>query len=224
MLAGCSIAPSTTHTTASARATPAPATPASQSQLNQIVLQQADLPIGWKGKASPDTSDPSGPSSGVALAKCAGARNTDGDVVHDATSPDFTLGSDTVSSSATSYRSQSDVDSDTATLHNPKFSACIEQDAKAQFGTSLPAGTLIESVSFKVMPGSANAPDNVVATASGTILLNVKGHEIPMHLSFTFITGPLIEAEVDVVSVGTPLDASVVQGLVDAVATRAAQA
>ena len=222
LLASCSVLPSATHTTASARATPTPATPASQSQLNQIVLQPADLPIGWKGK--PSKSDPSDPASGVAPTKCAGIRNTDGDIVHDANSPEFTLGADTVSSSATSYRSQSDLDSDTATLHNPKLSACIEQEARTQFATSLPAGTVIESVSFKITPGSANAPDNVVATASGTVVVNAKGHEIAVYLNFAFITGPLIEAEVNVVSVGAPLDASVQQGLVDAVATRAAQA
>ena len=221
LLAGCSVLPSATHTTASARATPAPATPASQSQLNQIVLQQADLPIGWKG--TPYEADPSDPASQAALMKCVGVRNTEGDKIHEANSEDFALGDATVSSSATSYRSQSDLDTDVAMVHNPRFSACIEQEARNQSGT-LPAGESLEAVSFKVTPGSANSPDNVVATALGTMRVNVKGHEIAVYTSFTFIIGPLIEAEVDVENVGAPLDTSIQQGLVDAVATRAAQA
>jgi hypothetical protein len=195
--------------------------PASLSQLKKIVLRPADLPSGWKGAAY--QPDPNDSADNAALMKCVGARDTDSDKVAEAHSDDFALGNASISSSATSYRSQSDLDSDEATLHNPKVSPCFEQMTKKQLAASLPAGSVIESTSIKITPGSAGGPANVVATGTGTIKVQADGQQIPVYLTVAFITGPLIEAEIDTENVGAPVPASVVNPLVATVATRAAE-
>jgi len=197
------------------------ATPASLSQLKKIVLQPADLPSRWKG--TPYQPDPNDSANNAALLKCVGARNTDSDKVAEAHSDDFALGDASISSSAASYRSQSDLDADVAMLHKPKLSPCFEQLMKKQLAAALPAGATIESASIKISPGSAGGPANVAATGTGSIKVRANGQQVQVYLTVAFITGPLIEAEVDTENVGTPVPASVVKPLVATVATRAAK-
>lgn len=203
-----------------------PARPASLSQLKKIVLQPADLPSGWKGtpyKPGPSDSANSSANSN-ALVKCVGARDTSSDGVAEAHSDDFALGNATISSSASSYRSQSDVNADVAAMRSPKASYCFEQALKKQLAASLPASATIESASVKITPGSAGGPANIVATGTGTIDVQGNGQQVFVYLTVAFITGPLIEAEVDTANVGTPVPASVVHRLVATMATRAAKA
>jgi hypothetical protein len=229
VLAACSSSSSASPSASSGQvpssspATPtsAAATPAALSQLKTIVLQPADLPSGWK--ATPYQPDPNSAAEDAALAACVGARNTDSDRVAQANSDDFGLSNASISSSASSYRSQSDLVTDIATLHSPKLSACFSQMAKKQLASSLPAGSKVASASIKITPGSAGGPANVVATGTGTIKVQVSGQQVTVYLTVAFITGPLIEAEVDAENPGTPVPASVVNPLVATVATRAAK-
>src|SRR5215469_9577030 len=209
VLAACgSSSPGNPSTSSSPATAASAAAPASLSQLKKLVLQSADLPSGWKG--TPYQPDPNDSANNAALVKCAGGRNTDGDKVAEAHADDFALGDASISSSASSYRSQSDLDSDVAMLHSPKLSACFEQMVKKQLATSLPAGATIDSASITITPGSAADPANVVATGAGTIKVRVNGQQVPVYLTVAFITGPLIEAEVDTENVGTPVPSSVV--------------
>ncbi|HEY7263147.1 MAG TPA: hypothetical protein VH589_16875 [Trebonia sp.] len=222
VLAACSSSsssPSTSNTSAAA-STPA-ATPASLAHLKTIVLQSADLPSGWKG--TPHQPDQNEAADNAAMAQCIGARNTDGDKFADANSDDFASGNASISSSATSYKSQTDLTSDVQMLHSSKLSSCFEQMIKKQLASSLPAGSTIESASINITPGSGGGPSNVVATGTGTIKVKVSGQEVSVYLTVAFITGPLIEAEVDAQNVGSPVPSSVVNPLVSTVATRAAQ-
>ena len=230
LLAACSSssskAPSTrtaggSTPTSSGPATSSTAPPAALSQLQKIVLQAADLPTTWKG--TPYQADPSDAANEAALVKCVGARNTTSDKAAEAHSQDFALGQTSISSSASSYRSQSDVDADVTMLASPKLSPCYEQLLKGELAKTLPAGATIESATVKITPGSAGGPTNVVATGSGTIKVKVNGQQVVLYTTVAFITGPLIEAEVDAESVGAPVPASLVQSLVATVANRAAK-
>lgn len=196
------------------------ATPASLSQLKTIVLQPADLPAGWKG--TPNQPDPNQSAEDAALVKCVGMPDTDSDKVAEANSDDFSLSDASISSSATSYRLASDLTTDVAVLHSPKISPCFEQMLKKQLAVALPGAT-VESGSLKITSGSAGGPANVVATGSGNFKILDSGQQVPVYLTVAFITGSLIEAEVDTENVGEPVAASVVNRLVAAVATRAAK-
>jgi len=207
----------------SSSAAPSSATPAQLAQLKKIVLQQSDLPAGWKGTpASPD--DASDAAYQAALAKCVGVRNTDPDKVADANSPDFALGDASISSSASSYPSQSDLDADIALVHSAKLAPCLDRQAKELFAKSLPAGTTVDSVSSKFTAGSGGGPSNVIGSGVTTIKLTTSGQHVALYLTVAFITGPLIEAEVDTQNVGKPVPASLVKAAVSAVAGRAAKA
>jgi hypothetical protein len=219
LLAGCgSSSPATTST---AIGSPVPsASPASLPQLNSIVLRAADLPLGWE--AAPYKADPNAAANDATMAKCVGGRNTDSDRVAQAHSGTFTLSDARISSSAASYRFQGDLDADTAMLHSPKLSLCYQRQLKKQIATSLPAGATIESATLHITPGSAGGPSNVVAASTGTVTVGANGQRVTLYVGVAFITGPLIEAEVDSFNVGTPVPASVVKSLAALVATRAA--
>jgi hypothetical protein len=201
-------------------ATPSPAaTPASLSQLEQIVLQTADLPSGWAGK--PYQPDPNESADNAAFDACVGTPNTESDQVAEAHSDNFAAGLALIASSATSFRSQSDLDAGLTMLHSPKVSPCFTQLIKTEAAASLPAGTTIESASIKVTPGSAGGPPNVVATGSGTISVQLNGEQLSVYATVAFITGPLIEAELVTESVSEPVPAAVVNPLVTKMAGRA---
>src|SRR6185503_4835891 len=168
LLAGCGSSPHDPGPTATAskHSIASPQSPAPKSLLEQIVLQAADLP-GWT--AAPYQDDPSDNQDELDLLSCAGGRNTDSDKVAEVNSSDFSLDQATLSSNATSYRSQSDVDGDVAVLRSPKFASCYQGLVKDQLGKSLPAGTKVRSAKVTIAPRGAGSPANLAATASGVI-------------------------------------------------------
>ena len=218
-----STAPSSSPATGTAT-TPAPspsATPLAQADLAQIVVQQSDLPAGWTG--TPHEADPNDAADQAALVQCVGGKNTSADKVVEANSPDFSLSQSTVDSSATSYKSQSDVAADTALINSPQISSCYEQLLKAQLATSLPAGGKLGAVSITITPGSGGGPPNIVGLGTGSVTATVSGQPLTIYLAVAFITGHLLEAEVDVESVGQAIPVSLFSSVVTAVAARAAQ-
>jgi hypothetical protein len=189
-------------------------------QLKKIVLQAGDLPRSWK--AGPAEQDSSGDSGQAQLMKCVGAKNTDEDQVATADSDDYTLGDATISSSASSYKSQSDLDSDLALLKSPKLTPCYNKMLKQQLATALPNGAALGAVSVKFTPGPGSGPANVAGSGLATVSITVAGQHAKVYVNFVYLTGPLIEAEVDAESIGSPVPAAVLQSAVKAVADRAA--
>ncbi len=191
------------------------------AQLKKMVLQPQDLPAAWKG--TPYQAQAGQASDDAALSKCVGGRDTQHDKVAEAHSADYTMGNGMISSSATSYRSQSDIDADVEMLHNRKLEGCLEQMVKKDLATSLPAGSKVEAASIKITPRSAGGPSNVVATGTGIVKLSANRQRAAVYLTFAFITGPLIEADVQTETLGAPLPASMLKSLVASVAGRAAK-
>jgi hypothetical protein len=113
------------------------------------------------------------------------------------------------------------VDTDTAALHSPKASRCFEQVLKATITAAAPEAT-IESVTFKIAPGSAGGSANVIANGAGTFKIGMGGNTAEGYFSNAFIFGPMIEANVTAISTGAPGSASLVDSLVADVANRAA--
>ena len=226
LIAGCSNSSSKTAgdnpvLSSSASGPTVSATPASLVQLKGMVLQAADLPTGWQG--TPYKADSSEGATQAALVKCVGIRNTDPDKVLAAHSPGFTLGDASISSSATTYRSQGDINTDIALMQSPKLSSCYEQLVRTQLPATLPVGATIDSVVLTFKPGSAGGPANVVATGNGIIKVTANSKQVSIYQSVAYITGPLIEAQVVTGSFGTPVPPSMVDPLVAKVAARAAK-
>jgi hypothetical protein len=129
-------------------------------------------------------------------------------------SSDFSLDDASISSNATSYKSQSDLDADTALIYNPKISTCYQQLIKTQAATSLPAGSTITAITLTITPRPGGGPSNVVGTGTGSITVTSGGATIPIYVSVAFITGPLIEAEVDFENPTQPVQAAMFTNLV----------
>lgn len=226
LLAGCGSSSSSSSsgstTTASAKsptASPSPThTPATEVQLKKIVLQPGDLPGAWK----PTPADPDSSGLEGELADCLGVKQTDTDQVAKTDSDDYSLGDATVSSSASSYKSQSDVDSDVALLKNPKVNACMKQLLTKDLASSMPDGASLGALSVKFTPGPGAGPANVAGVGSAVVPITVSGQQATVYVSFAYLTGPQLEAEVEAENVGAPVPAAVLQAAVKAVADRAA--
>ena len=193
-----------------------PATP----QLLAITLQPADVPAGWK--STPYQPDPSDAADNAALDKCLGVPDTDSDETGEADSPDYSLANATISSSASSYKSQADITTDTETIKSPKISSCLDALFATQLKPTLPTGSTLGGVSITVTPHTSTEPANVIATAAGTISVTASGQSIVVYLNVAFITGPLIEAEVDFEDVGQPVPVAIQTAAITKVAARAA--
>ncbi len=189
------------------------------TQLKAILLQRADLPTTWK--VTPAAADPNADKEKAALTSCVGGRNTSGDKVADETSPGYALGNSAVTSQATSYKSQSDVDADVAVMKSPKINTCYQELAKAQIARSLPKGTKINKLTISVKSGSNGGPSNVIGTATGTVDVTASGKRVVVYVSAVFVTGKLVEAEVDFESIGTPFPAGLRTSVTAKVAARA---
>ena len=155
--------------------------------------------------------------------QCVGGRNTEPDKVGEAHSPDYASGNLSISSQATSYRSQDDLNADIAIINSPKVSGCYKQLLRSQITASSP-GTTVNSISLTITPGSGGGPSNVVGTGTGTVTITASGKTATVYIGVAFITGPLIEAEVDAENVGQPVPADLMSALVTKVAARAAAA
>jgi hypothetical protein len=189
-------------------------------RLTAIALQPADLPAGWVGAAhAPDLNSA---AEDAAFVSCVGGRDTHTDETGDSNSPDYSLGNATISSDATSFRSQADVTNDTAIIKSPKMSGCYQKMAAAQLAASLPTGATLNSVSIVVVPGAGGGPSNVIATAAGKVSLTVSGKVGIVYVNVAFIVGPVTEAEVDFMNLGAPVPATIRGPLIAKVAARAA--
>lgn len=211
----------TTVPSSTPAASPSPTvTPATVAQLRKVVLRATDLPRGWK--AAPAEVNDDDNAGQAELMRCLGARNTDEEQVAIAHSADYTLGDAVLSSSATSYMSQSALDSDLAVLKSPKLTPCFGKLLTKVLTKSLPEGASLGTVSVKFTPGPGTGPENVAGSGLATVPLTVNGQQVKVYVSFVYLTGPLMEVEIDAENVGSPVPAAVLESAIKAVAARAA--
>jgi hypothetical protein len=209
-------ASNSTVPSSSQASTSAPAAPS--TPLSAIVLQASDLPATFK-KSAPEPDDP---AEQAKVAACVGVKDQSADKVDNAKSS-FDQGDNGISSDASRFKSQSDVTADTAMLRSPKIDGCLQQSARRTFTKSLPAGAKIDKFSFHVSPGANGGPSNLAGVGQGTITLSASGQTVQIFITIAFITGPRIEAEVDITGVGAPIAEAVQRQAIKAVADRAAK-
>jgi hypothetical protein len=225
VIAGCGASlPQTTSSASGSRPPPAAsrsvdslsASPTSLVQLKTFLIQASDLPDGWN--STPYKGRPDGATGESAMAKCMGTSPTDS--VTEVHSDTFFSGGARIGSSATSYRSRRAFDGALANYHNPKLAPCFAGLLKRALANSNPPGTPIEAL-YQIMPGSAGYPSNVAAIGTGFLKVGVKGNGT--YLSTAYITGPLMEAEVDTFNNGQPVPPNATKTLFAIVANRIAK-
>ncbi|MDQ1419724.1 MAG: hypothetical protein QOJ52_1686 [Acidimicrobiaceae bacterium] len=182
-----------------------------------MVLQQGDLPTGWSAKPASPPADPK--AEAAAFAQCVGGPSTFSDQAAVAYSPNFVKGTSFISSTATSFKSPADIQTNAAALANPKASACYTQVVKARATAALPKGT-VKSVTFKITPGAGAGPANVIATATGSIVFSSAGKTLTLNNVVVFFAAPRTEAHVDFFSIGSAIPASVKTAVINKVSAR----
>ncbi len=191
--------------------------PPGQHQLQSILIQQSDLPIGWTATpAAPANDEVANPDG---FAQCLGTPTTSGDTVAAAFSPTFVNGSGLISSAATSFKSASDVQADTAALANPKASDCFVQGLKARLTAALPKTTTVK-VALKFTPAAGSGPSNIVATATGTVSFTRGGHTVTLNNDIVFFAAPRVETHVSFYTSGKAIPASVKSTVLNMVSAR----
>lgn len=233
-LTGCSSSSSGGNTTSSSSSSSAPSSSSSSRsdtqssssastsvgspKLTSLTVQASDLPSTWK--PTPYEPDPNDAKAQAALLACAGAQNTAPDATGAAHSPDYNLSNASISSDASSYRSQADVDADKALLANPKIDTCYEKLLRSELGKSFPSGTTINGVDVKITPGSGGGPADVVGNGVATVKVAANGKSVTVYVNVAFIAGKLTEVEVDFENVGAPVPAATRAAVIKAVAGR----
>ena len=189
--------------------------------LQGIVLRQSDLPKGWS--ASAHRGDPNQASYDATLASCIGVKNTDPDRLATANSPDFSGpgGVTFALSTASRYRSSSDLAADKAKLSSSKAIPCFETLVKAELASNplVPKGSTVRVQRLSISLNPTGYPSNVAGIGHAKLLLD---NVVTVYVDLAFITGRLIEAQVEYA--GTSLNAATEKALFTNVANRAAAA
>lgn len=168
--------------------------------------------------------NPTGAAHQAALVRCIGGTDTTKDKTGEAHSADYILQNMQISSQAQSFRTKKDLDADIALISSPEASRCYEKLFTAQLTSSLPTGATVTKVTIKITTHSAGQPSNVVGTGAGAITVQSNGQTVNVNIGVAFITGPLIESEVDIINVGAPIPAALQTSLFKTVAARSAAA
>jgi hypothetical protein len=197
---------------------PASSSVPAATPLSAIVLQAGDLPSTFT-KATPDPDDP---DAHAAVVACLGTKDTTSAKLDTAKS-EFHQGDNSISSDASRFKSDSDVAADTESINSPKFDACQEKVGRQTIAKSLPAGTEINDISLHTTPGPNGGPSNIAGIGQGTVTLTANGQTVKVYTLVAYITGPRLEAEVDVTGIGAPIDDTIAKQAIAAVARRAAK-
>jgi len=216
--AGSSGAPRTPVTAASS----APAAAPDAKKLATLVLRASDVPSEWKG--SPSSNDSSaGPDSDQAkLAACMGIPDSSPKQVAIADSDEFSNGESRISSTATSFSTQSVITSDKQGILGPKATACFQQGLQSTVTSDLPAGTSVSNFTISIAPGPNGGPSDVVAVVHASVVVHSSAVAVPVYIDVALIAGKLVEADVDFFGFETRIDTSIERTAIDAVANRVA--
>ncbi|MBE7187735.1 hypothetical protein [Jatrophihabitans endophyticus] len=210
-------------TSSAAPTTSAPAGGPSTATLKSIVVQQSDLPSGWTGTPAPAESTHD-KDVDAQLAACVGSSDAgEQDQIQQVMSDDFHSGQSTVSSDASSYRSESDVRSQVAQLKNPKAQGCLSSLFRKEIAASLPAGSTIKNIAIRLSTADTGIA-NLIGTANGRITVAAQGRQVTVYIGAGFFIGNRITGQVTFTSIGTPISSAFANPVVKAVAARAANA
>lgn len=215
-----SSSPVTFPTTPPATSAPATGTAPSETTLQAIVAQQADVPAGYTSQA-PDTSSDDD-SSEQKIVQCVGATDVNpSDKIQEVHGNDFVKSPQTISSDATSYKSQAAVQALVNVITNSKAQDCFNQLLQQQVESS---GGTVTSSNIQISPGNNGGPSNVVALLQGTVKVSAQGQKATLNVIEAFIQGRQCLATVSLEAINAAADVSAFKQVGLAVANRAATA
>ena len=114
-----------------------------------IVLQQADMPAGWRGAAHSD--DPAERARSRELSLCLGRPDPEASRSAIVYGPDLTMGQTQVSSIATVLRAVEDAQADLAAVRGPKYGECVVAAFRDSLRRQAPDAS-VEAVASEPLP------------------------------------------------------------------------
>lgn len=198
------------------------APPPTRAQLQRLLLQQPDFPAGTK--STPQSGDSSDASAQRQLARCVGQRDTGADQVAHVDAPQFTLPQDGtgVASSATSFKTQDDVDAGVSLLTSPKTPNCYKTMLRGQIEQQVGGEATVGPIQAAFAKGGAAS--NVAVTLTTSIGIHAGAEHTAVYGTIAFITGTLIGAEVEIERLGHAPSQSEITHYVSLVAGRVSRA
>jgi hypothetical protein len=205
--------------------------PMTSTQLTNYALLPADLPPGWttaqlaSGVSAGATTAGNGAvfSSKVdsELSTCVGVKNTDPHQVGLATSPEFGSGTNTIGSTANSFRSATDVANAVALLTSPKSAACLK--AEVEKGLVTASGVALSDVAITTSGRVAGQPSDVAANVAETMVASANGNSLEVSASVVLLANNLTLTEVDFFGIGSPVAADIQQSVIAKLAAKLAR-
>ncbi|WP_433131217.1 hypothetical protein ACQPWW_09760 [Micromonospora sp. CA-240977] len=192
-------------------------TPATEQQLQKIVVRAADVPSDWVTTESMNMM--LNPDANAAMTSCMGVRDTTPHMVAGVESKPYSNGPVSLQSVAASYRSEADLDVDYAMLANPRLQPCIERITREVYEQI--DGT-VDSMSTKVTLAPTGGPANVVGVVDNKLVGTLAGQNVVEYDRTAFIRGPLIEVQVTMASIDEPVPEALWKTILTKVAARAA--
>ena len=190
------------------------------AKLARLALRTSDLPTGWTRHTYHDDPGDGGPGAGDS--PCIGP-DTSPDIVADLDSPEFWRRDATIDFDATQYRSQLDVNTDSASLLDPRNRHCDAKQVGDDVVSEGPSGSTLISSTSTVTRRSAGQPANVIATEASVVRVRTPSGPVTAYLESAYVRGPAIEVEVDFFNLGAPVPASLQSSVVAIMAARAAR-
>jgi hypothetical protein len=218
VIAGCSV---TTDGVGTGLRSPV-VSPSNQS-LNALVVQPADLPVGWSA-AGPTEDINQSDIVDPPFAACTGGRDTTSDLVGNATSPTYSRGTSKILSDVSSMANQADVQADESTLTSTNAAYCFGVGVRAGMVASVGSQGAVGQPSATAQPGSELVASNVFAIITVRIPATVGQTTVIGYVEAAFMTGPGLEADVMFTSLGEPLPTDVTSSVIRKVALRIAHA
>ncbi|MFG1917021.1 hypothetical protein [Micromonospora sp. NPDC048898] len=192
-------------------------TPATEQQLQKIIVRATDVPSDWVATESFNTLN--NPDANFAMAECMGVRDTTPNMVAGVESQPYSGGPASVQSVAASYRSEADLDVDYGMLTNPRLQPCMERITRLIYEQ---LDWTVDSMSTKVTLAPTRSAPNVVGVVDNKLVGTIAGQDLVQYDRTAFIRGPLIEVQVVMASIDEPIPEALWNKILTKVAARAA--
>lgn len=186
-----------------------------------VPLRPGDLPSEWTGKAHSSSNDADTDASNKKLEACLGAKDTSGNRIRQVYSMDYSKDESSIASRASLYTSSADVDENARQFTNPKLKSCTEEQFKEQAAKGLSSGSLLGTPELTIIAGNNGGPSNVVATLTVIVRVTVQGQSVTIYETSVAIRGDRIQASIEFVGIGAPIDKATMTTAIAAVAARA---
>ena len=201
--------------------------PLNADQLNQVVLTQTDVPVGFTtttDDSGSDSTDDPATADDIAseMATCMGidpsSLPSDTSSLAESTQTDFSLGSVEIQSQARSVASTSGIASDAAMYSNPKASGCLTATMQQELPNI--AGGSASDYSATVSGRRDGQPTSVIGNLDQVFTVTSNGQSVKAYQSEVILGGLHTESDLTITSLDAPIVPSLLSAMTNKMASK----